>query len=412
MIALLLSAAFAAGPCHAVVDARALLPEGLRDGVDVVWRDGRIVAVGADVPTDGCTVHAASVVTPGLVAVATPLGLVEVELEASTRDDQGGPGPIRAAFRIADAYDPRSVVVPVTRSGGITSALVVPDPAIVAGPAASVALVTGTQAEAAILAPAPMVLHPGQAGSFASGLATLRAAFADARWLGAGGPGGYARADQVEARRADLLALGAWLASSAPLALVYVDKAADIEAVLRLATEERFRPVIVGGAEAWLLADALAAARVPVFVDPFVYGPGSFDQLRARPDNAARLVAAGVSVGLLVGGEPHNARAARFAAGNAVRAGLSEADALRAITEVPAHVFGWTDRGVLRAGAVADLALWTGDPLDTPGRLAGLWIGGVEQPRATRQTGLVDAWRDLPRDRLPELPAGAVVPSP
>jgi imidazolonepropionase-like amidohydrolase len=380
--------------------------------VDVVWRDGRIVAAGADAPTEGCTIHPAAVVTPGLVALATPLGLVEVELESSTRDDQGGPGPIRAAFRVADAYDPRSVVVPVTRSGGITAALVVPDPAIVAGPAAAVRLVTGTQAEAAIAGPTPMVLHPGQASSFASGLATLRAAFADARWIAAGGPGGYARVEQVEARRADLVALGAWLASPSPTALVHVDKAADIEAVLRLAAEERFRPVIVGGAEAWILADALAAARVPVLVDPFVYGPGSFDQLRGRADNAARLVSAGVKVGLLAGGEPHNARAVRFVAGNAVRAGLPPADALRAVTSVPAEVLGWTDRGVVRVGAVADLALWTGDPLDTPGRLAGLWIGGVEQPRETRQTALVDAWRELPRDRLPDLPAGAVPPSP
>src|SRR5690606_1370294 len=155
--------------------------------------------------------------------------------------------------------------------------------------------------------------------------------------------------------------------------LLHVDRASDLEATLAFADAERVRVVIAGGAEAWLVADALAARRVPVIVDPFVVGAGSFDQLHGRADNAALLHAAGgpVAIGTFA---THNARSLRFVAGNAVRGGMPHDAAIAAITRVPAEAFGLAGRGVLRTGAVADLAAWTGDPLEIATRLSGLWL--------------------------------------
>ena len=86
-----------------------------------------------------------------------------------------------------------------------------------------------------------------------------------------------------------------------------------------------------------------------MIVDPLVYGPGSFDQLHARPDNAALLHEAGASV-IISGYDSHNARKLRQLAGNAVRAGLDHGAAIRAITEAPARAFGMDDYGRLEAG--------------------------------------------------------------
>ena len=63
------------------------------------------------------------------------------------------------------------------------------------------------------------------------------------------------------------------------------------------------RIAIAGGAEAWKVAPQLAAAKVPVFVDPLANLPGDFDQIGATLENAARLRAAGVQVGFTQCGE-------------------------------------------------------------------------------------------------------------
>ena len=121
--------------------------------------------------------------------------------------------------------------------------------------------------------------------------------------------------------------------------------------------------MLAEGAEAWMHADALAAAGVPVIVDPLQAGPGSFDETQARADNAAMLHAAGVQVGISSFGRWSAPRLAQIA-GNAVRAGLPHEAAIAAVTAVPAAAFGEEDRGVLEVGAIADLVVWSGDPLE------------------------------------------------
>jgi len=63
-----------------------------------------------------------------------------------------------------------------------------------------------------------------------------------------------------------------------------------------------------------------------------------------------------------------------------VRAGLTPIEALRAATSTPAAVFHLDDRGVIRAGARADLLLVTGDPtagIAATRHIAGVWKAGI-----------------------------------
>lgn len=381
--------------CEAVVDVTVYAPDGPHADWDVVWEGARIQAVGKDVAPAGCTLHRVpgGQVTPGFIATGTRLGLVEVDQEGGTHDVAGEGDPVRAALRVSEAYNPWSIVVPVVRLGGVTSATIHPQGGFIAGQAGAVSLHADTWREAVIAERIGIGLDLNALGGAAAGLLRLRELLADtrrfvstgARWEGL---------DLLTASRLDLEALAEVVAGRAPL-LVGVDRANEIEAVLRLAEAERVRVVVFGGAEAWMIADRLAAAGVAVVLDPLVYGPGSFDQLRGRADNAALLDKAGVEV-IISPGSSHNARALRFVAGNAVRGGLPHAAAVDAITGAPARVFGLQGRGVLQAGAVADLAVWTGDPLDIPTRLHTLVIGGAPITKQSRQTELVDAWRDLP----------------
>jgi imidazolonepropionase-like amidohydrolase len=165
---------------------------------------------------------------------------------------------------------------------------------------------------------------------------------------------------------------------------------------MRFQREVGVRFIVQGGAEGWRVADQLAAAKIPVMIDPLVYGPAGFDQVHARRDNAALLHAAGVVLIIAPSERTHNVRSLRETAGNAVREGLPHQAAMAALTHVPAKAFGVTDRGRIAAGAIADLVLWTGDPLELSSAAHQVWVEGRAVELRSRQTVLFEKYRALP----------------
>jgi imidazolonepropionase-like amidohydrolase len=168
----------------------------------------------------------------------------------------------------------------------------------------------------------------------------------------------------------------------------------DIENALRLTREYKLRTVLFGAVEGWQLARQIAAAGVPVALEPLRDIP-SFDGLGARLDNATLLREAGVNV-IIAQGDPGGERNLRYAAGNAVRNGLSWDDALAAITAAPAAAFGLSDYGSLEPGKVANLVVWSGDPFDFNSAAERVYIRGQLTSLATRETELRDKYRTLP----------------
>jgi imidazolonepropionase-like amidohydrolase len=178
-----------------------------------------------------------------------------------------------------------------------------------------------------------------------------------------------------------------------PLA-VNANRRIDIENALRLKVEYRLRLVLLSGVEGWQVAKEIAAAKVPVVLEPNRDIP-SFDGLGARLDNATLLREAGADV-VIAQGDPGGERNLRYAAGNAVRNGMSWDDALRAITAVPAATFGFTDYGTLEAGKVANLVVWSADPFEFSSVAEKVYVKGRELPLRTRETELRDKYRTLP----------------
>jgi len=160
------------------------------------------------------------------------------------------------------------------------------------------------------------------------------------------------------------------------------------------------KPVIVGGAEAWVVANDLAKAKVPVVLDPLANLPADFDKIGARLDNAALLNRAGVRIAFMLR-EDASTRAKRIrqAAGNAAAHGLSRDVALEAITSAPADIFGVTSRGRIAQGQTADLVLWTGDPLEVSTLATNVWIAGRPMPMTSRQTELRDRYLERLRNQ-------------
>lgn len=339
------------------------------------------------------------VITPGLFAADTQLGLIEIELESSTRDDgKTTEHPVRAAYDAADGLNATSSLIPVQAVDGITSAAVAPTGGLVSGQVAIIDLLHGNHRGLVAQPRAAVAAHFGQthAGSRAATLALLREVLTDARSF----PARRAALERAQSRPLsagplDLEALQPILRRQAVLTLT-ADRASDILAALDLAAEFKLRLAIVGGAEAWKVADELARAKVPVIVQPTQNLPGSFDSMGARLDNAALLHRAGVPVVVAVLGGVHNLRNLTQEAGIAVANGLPWEAALTAVTLGPARAYGVErTHGSVAVGKVANLVVWSGDPFELSSAAMQVYVRGVLVPQVTRQTLLRDRYRDL-----------------
>lgn len=376
----------------------------IKDSV-VIMADGLFTAVGGPdartkIPASATTIDATGrVLTPGFTAVDTQIGLVEIDLEASTRDDgRAGEDPIRAAHDVSAAINADSGVIPVQLVEGITAAAVAPTGGLVSGQVAFIDLVPGDHRGIVRKPGVAVAAHLGQAhaGSRAASLARLREVLADARIYPAR-KAAYERAQSRElaAHPLDLAALQPVLKQQATLT-VHADRASDILAALALAREFDLRVAILGGAEAWKVADELARAKVHVAVQPTQNLPGSFDVMGARLDNAAILHRAGALVVLAVLGDVHNARNLKQEAGIAVANGMPWEAALTAVTLGPARAYGMDrSHGTVAAGKVANLVVWSGDPFELSSHAVQVYVRGAAASQTTRQTQLRDRYRDL-----------------
>jgi imidazolonepropionase-like amidohydrolase len=374
------------------------------DNATVLIRNGVIVAVGANVPVpEGATrIDAAGKwVTPGFFNAGTQLGLTEISAVQQTNDGRLAGNDVAASFNVANALNASSQLIPVTRVSGVTTALSAPSGGLISGQAVVIDL-AGDRPAAMLASPRVAMVFDFNArdaggGSRAGIVARLRRVLEDARQYNQR-RADYNRAQmqQLSAPAADLEALQPVLAGTLPV-LALADHRADIDAALKLAADFRLKLIIGGGAEGWMVADRLAAAKVPVILAPLTNIP-SYTALGARYSNAARLAQAGVKIAFTTEGDAsHNARNVKQEAGNAVSYGLSWDDALRALTLAPAEMFGLQARyGSLQAGRVANVVVWSGDPFEFSTAVEHVFIRGQEIPLTSRQGELLERYKTLP----------------
>ena len=378
----------------------------------VVITNGRITAVGANVsiPSDAQRVDATGKwVTPGLINSATQLGLVEIGQVADTREARAqGKDNIAAAFTVWDGLNPNSVMLAPARKEGVTTFVILPAGGLVSGQAAIVDLVNGTTTDMILRSPVAMVAQIGdaqQAGTGSRGelIVKLKELLEDTRFfMTHRAEFDRAQTRRFDASRMDLEAMIPVIQGKLPL-LVGVDKLSDIDAALRIGRQFGLKLIIGGGAEAWMMADKLAAAHVPVLTGAMNNIPSSFSSLGTRQENAALLTAAGVRIALVgnAGGgdeEAFNVRNIKQEAGNSVAYGMSWENALKAVTIWPAEIFGVADRvGSLQPGNEGNVVVWSGDPFEFTTRVEHVWVRGVERVNEqTRQDLLTQRYLNLP----------------
>lgn len=405
-----------------ITNAKLVLGDGSApvEGGTVVIRGGRVVSAGrGGAAGGGKTIDAGGrYVTPGIVAGFTRLGIIEVDGVGPTNDASARESVFNAGLDVTAGLNPRATPIAINRTDGVTRAVVAPDNggSIFAGQGAVIDL--GNDMDAVTRPRAFQFMEWGEAGARAAGgsrpaaMAMFRNALFEAQAYGRN-PASFAdRGKEALLTRADAQALQDVLSGKVPL-LIHVERASDILGVLALKREfAGLKPVLVGAAEGWTVAQQIAAAGVPVLASALADLPASFEQLAATQSNIGRMKAAGVTVGIgMIGDdESRQARLVRQYAGNLVAlskipgaAGLDWGAAFATITSLPARAIGMdAEIGTLTAGRRGDVVIWDGDPLEIGSVPTQLFIDGVEQPLTNRQTRLRDRYLVPAEQGLPK----------
>ncbi len=384
----------------------------IENGV-VLFDKGKIIAVGKEIniPRDAEVIDVRGKhIYPGLINAFTTIGLIEIGAVRATRDVTEV-GLVNPNVRAEVAFNPDSEHPPVTRSNGITMALVVPTGELIAGQSALMMLDGWTWEEMTLKAPVglhiywPRMTLPSGGFMFVmrnpeelrkeveTRLNLIRETFQKAR--------AYKKAKESEVQKGvpyhdtDLKyeAMIPVLEGKVPV-FIHANSSKEILSAIEWAESEGLKVVIVGGADSWKVADVLKNKNIPVILTNIHRLPSRRYSDYDEPFTVAyKLYKAGVK--FCIGGEGgyYNERNLPYQAATCVAFGLPREEALKAITIYPAEILGVADKvGSIEPGKDATLIVTTGDPLEIPTQVVYEFIQGKKVDLSNRQAKLYEKY--------------------
>ncbi len=381
----------------AIVDGKVMtITQGTLEKGTVLVEGGRIVAVGEEVeiPEDAQVYDATGkVVMPGLIDAHCHVGIFPDGIGREYSDGNEMTDPITPHLRALDAVHPEDPAFKDLVTAGVTTVLTGPGSANLIG-GQWVCLKTAPKAsveQMVLLEPAGMKMALGENPKRVYGeqkklpstrmgnAAALRAALVDAqnyleKWrryeadlaqYEAKAEAGDADAESPKLPERDLKldALGKVLRREMR-ARVHAHRADDMLTAIRIAEEFELDLTLEHATEGYKIADILAAKGIPVTAGPILFSRVKYELKDMTPKNPGALTRAGVKVAI----QTDETSATKYLAINAalaVREGMPEEAALRAITINAAEIIGVADRvGSLEVGKDADIVVFDGHPFD------------------------------------------------
>lgn len=371
----------------------------------LLMQGSRILALGKDVqiPAGARTIDASGKhVYPGLIALGSNVGLLEIGSIAAT-DDQSEGGGNQPDVRASASINADSAHIGVTRTNGITRCQTAPQGSGPMRGQSAVMKLTGDTWEELVMRDrdmlhvqfpnAPNVSKDKKKKEKNEAVEELKRMFEDARE--------YGRVRDVAAAahgepppfdpRFDALVP---FARGEKRVAMHAQNAQTILNALKFAKDLDLKIVIYGATEGWMIADVLAREQVPVVIGPVLDLPSSiYDPYDASYANPAVLARAGVPYAIMAN-DRENTRNLAFHAAMACAFGLPHEEALRAITYYPAQILGVeAELGSLAPGKLADVIVCDGDVLEIEARVNALFIEGVQQDLSNRQTELYERYK-------------------
>jgi imidazolonepropionase-like amidohydrolase len=381
----------------AIVGGRVVPVEGEPiEGGTVLLRDGKIAAVegpGSAVPSGAVVVDATGKwVLPGFIDAHAHAGVAEEAAGWAGQDTNERTDPNSAHVRALDAINPADLGFRDAITGGVLAVNVNPGSANPIG-GQSVAIKCWGRAvdEMVLREPAGLKSALGENPKRVYGernetpstrlgtAAVIRGAFVAAQNYQAKLTASASSPERaVVERDLKLEALSLVLRREIPWRQ-HCHRADDIATAMRMAREFGYELVIDHGTEAYLLADQIAAASIPVVIGPLFTSRSKVELRNRSLANPARLAAAGVTIAITTDHPVVPIHFLIHQATLAVKEGLDPVTALRAVTINPARIIGVDSRiGSLAVGKDADVVIWSGDPLDVMSRAERAFIDGRE----------------------------------
>ena len=389
----------------AIVGGRVVPVEGEPiEGGTVLLRDGKIAAVegpGSAVPSGVAVVDAAGKwVLPGFIDAHAHAGVAEEAEGWAGQDTNERTDPNSAHVRALDAINPADLGFRDAITGGVLAVHVNPGSANpIGGQTVAIKCWGRTVDEMVLREPAGLKSALGENPKRVYGernetpstrlgtAAVIRGAFVAAQnyqaKLAASASASAASSSSsseraVVERDLKLEALSLVLRREIPWRQ-HCHRADDIATAMRMAREFGYELVIDHGTEAYLLADQIAAASIPVIIGPLFTSRSKVELRNRSLANPARLAAAGVRIAITTDHPVVPIHFLIHQATLAVKEGLDPVTALRAVTINPARIIGVDSRiGSLSVGKDADVVIWSGDPLDVMSRAERAFIDGRE----------------------------------
>lgn len=374
------------------------ITKGVLENTSVLLEDGIIKKVGADISESGAEVLDCSgmFIYPGMIDGGTRLGLVEISSVAETVD-YAEIGNFTPNMQALTAVNPNSQEIPVTRVSGVTTVLTAPTGGLFPGTAALINLVGYT----------PDQMYAGFKGIVMDFPSSGRRGRYDRRSdedIKKANEKALKEADEIwekavsyhtlKENGADLdyypemEQLSKVLSGELPL-LVEVNTASDIRSALKWVDGKGVKVIFTGVAEGWRVAEEIAKAGISVITGPVQELPTrESDRYDTPYANAGKMVKAGVKVAIRTNGQ-ENVRNLPFHAAFAAAYGLGKEEAWKAVTIIPAEIFGVEDQyGSVEAGKKANLIVATGDPFETRSQIMHVFIDGYRIPLSNRHIRL------------------------
>ncbi|MEC5147081.1 amidohydrolase family protein [Chitinophaga sp. 212800010-3] len=336
----------------------------------IVFDKGKITAVGTQVPASGNDAQVKDLkgrhVYPGIIAPETSLGLVEFESVRATIDARET-GEINPSVRSIVAYNTDSKVINTLRSNGILLAEIMPGGGMISGSSSVVQLDAWNWEDATYRADnamhffMPRLLPGGNKGAdrlkaAQDQIENVRTFFREAR--------AYSQEAKHSATNLKFEAMRKLFSREQKL-FIHCELVNEMLLALDFAKEFNLDAVIVGGAESWRIADLLKQQQVPVVLaQPHSLPIMQDDDIDQPFKTPALLQKAGVLFCISNEGFWQQ-RNLTYEAGTASAYGLSQEEALSAVTLNAAKILGIDKTtGSLEVGKDANIVVSNGDVLD------------------------------------------------
>ncbi len=149
------------------------------------------------------------------------------------------------------------------------------------------------------------------------------------------------------------------------LVKIHAHREDDILTAIRIAKEFGLKFTIEHGTEGYIIKDILKRENVPVIAGPLLSFRSKYELTNSTDKNPGILQKAGVKTAIMTDHHVVPIQFLPMCAGVAVKEGMDELEALKAISIYAAEVTGIDDRvGSLEEGKDADIAVFDGNPLE------------------------------------------------